>query len=65
MAKLEAYSDTAEAGIVVLQTPAAESKVAKGSEITLTVSLGRENAKTRVPNLLGRTEMDGIVIRKA
>ncbi len=62
VAKLEAYSDTAEAGIVVLQTPAAESKVAKGSEITLTVSLGRENAKTRVPNLLGRTEMDGIVV---
>lgn len=62
VAKLEAYSDTAEAGVVVLQTPAAESKVAKGSEITLTVSLGKENGKTRVPNLLGRTEMDGIVV---
>lgn len=62
VAKLEAYSETVEAGYVALQTPAENSNVAKGSEITLTVSLGREGAKTRVPNLLGRTEMDGIVI---
>ena len=62
IAKLEAYSDTVEAGIVALQSPAAESKAAKGSEITLTVSLGKENKKVKVPKLLGLTEMDGTVV---
>ncbi|MCM1056802.1 MAG: Stk1 family PASTA domain-containing Ser/Thr kinase [Firmicutes bacterium] len=60
--KLEAYSDTVEAGIVAMQSPAADSKVAKGSEIVLTVSLGKESIKTKVPKLLGLTEMDGIVV---
>ena len=60
--KLEAYSDTVEAGIVAIQSPAAESKVPKGSEIALTVSLGEESTKAKVPKLLGLTEMDGIVV---
>ena len=60
--RLEVYSDTVEAGIVIRQSPRADSKVPKGSEIALTVSLGKENVKTRVPKLLGLTEMDGIVV---
>ncbi|MDE5588469.1 MAG: PASTA domain-containing protein, partial [Acetatifactor sp.] len=60
--KLEAYSDTVEAGIVAIQSPVADSTVPKGSEIALTVSLGQENVKAKVPKLLGLTEMDGIVV---
>ncbi len=57
--RMEGYSDTVEAGLVVSQTPSALSKVPAGTGITLTVSLGKENAKVAVPNLMGRTEMDG------
>ena len=59
--KMEAYSDTVAAGIVAAQTPVAGGKVAKGTNVTLTVSLGVEEEKTRVPNLMGLTEMDGTV----
>ncbi|MGN0168301.1 MAG: Stk1 family PASTA domain-containing Ser/Thr kinase [Acetatifactor sp.] len=57
--KMEAYSETVEAGIVAAQTPFAGSKVPKGTNITVTVSLGKEESKVLVPNLMGLTEMDG------
>ena len=60
--KLESYSDAVEAGIVAAQTPPAESRVAEGTNVTLTVSLGREEPTVRVPDLMGESEMDGIVI---
>ncbi len=59
--KMEAYSDTVAAGIVAAQTPVAGGKVAKGTNVTLTVSLGVEEEKVRVPNLMGLSEMDGTV----
>lgn len=59
--KMEAYSDTLEAGIVAAQTPADGNKVPKGTNITVTVSLGKEEAKVHVPNLLGMTEEDGTI----
>ena len=59
--RMEAYSDTVAAGIVAAQTPVPGGKVAKGTNVTLTVSLGVEEAKTWVPNLMGLTEMDGTV----
>lgn len=62
--KLEAYSNTVEAGIVAMQSPVADSTVPKGSEVALTVSLGQENVKAKVPKLLGLTEMDGMVVIK-
>lgn len=57
--RVEAYSDTVAAGFVVSQTPDAGNKVAKGTNVTLTVSLGKEENKKRVPNLMGLSEMDG------
>lgn len=59
--KMEAYSDTVAAGLVAAQTPVSGSKVAKGTNVTLTVSLGVEEEKARVPNLMGLSEMDGTV----
>jgi len=60
--KLEAYSDTVAAGVVAMQSPIADSKAPKGSEITLTVSLGKEEVKVVVPDLRGQSEMDGTIM---
>ena len=59
--KMEAYSDTIEAGIVVSQMPLAESKAPAGSVITITVSLGKEETKLRVPKLIGLSEEEGTI----
>ncbi len=57
--KEEAYSDTVAEGLVVSQMPVAGNQAPKGSMITVTVSLGKEQAKIRVPNLIGLSEEDG------
>ena len=59
--KAEAYSDTVEAGIVVSQTPTSDTKAPKGSVITVTVSLGKQETKIRVPNLIGMSEEEGTI----
>ncbi len=59
--KTEGYSDTIETGRVISQTPAEGNKAPKGSVITVTVSLGKEDTKIRVPNLIGLSEQDGTV----
>lgn len=59
--KMEAYSDTIGAGTVVSQMPLAESKAPKGSVITITVSLGKEEIKLRVPKLIGLSEEEGTI----
>ena len=59
--RTEAYSDSVEAGLVAIQTPGANNKLVRGSNITLTVSLGVESSQVRVPNLMGLSEMDGTV----
>ena len=57
--KAEAYSDTIEAGLIISQSPVGGTKAPKGSVITVTVSLGKEEKKVRVPNLVGKSEEDG------
>ena len=57
--KVEAYSDTIAEGVVVSQMPLSGEKAPKGSVITITVSLGKEETKIRVPNLIGLSEEDG------
>ena len=59
--RIDGYSETVEAGIVVSQMPVAMSKAPSGASITITVSLGKANTKVPVPNLIGKTEMDGTV----
>ena len=59
--KTESYSDTVEAGRIISQTPAGGNKAPRGSVITVTVSLGKEDTKIRVPNLIGLSEQDGTV----
>lgn len=57
--KIEAYSDSIDAGLVVSQSPVGGTKAPKGSVVTVTLSLGKEQQKIRVPNLVGLTEEDG------
>lgn len=53
---VEEWSDQVPAGVVMGQDPAGESRAARESEVTLTVSKGRE--KVKVPNLIGRPEAE-------
>ncbi len=48
---LEENSDTVPAGLITAQSPAASEEIAKGSEVTVTVSLGP--ALVTVPSLTG------------
>ena len=56
--KATSYSEDMAEGYVLSQSPAAETKAPIGSTITLTISLGKEETKVRVPNLLGLTELE-------
>jgi len=51
-----AYSDEYETGKVIETKPKAESAVAKGSTVTLVVSLGPETTMVAVPQLIGSEE---------
>ena len=59
--KVESYSDTVAEGTVISQMPLSDNKAPKGSVITITVSLGKEDKKIRVPNLIGKTEEEGTI----
>lgn len=54
-ATLKQYSDTVPAGIVIDQSPAAGAKVAVGTPVTLTVSLGPAGV-VKVPDVRGMPE---------
>lgn len=58
--KEEEYSGDVEENRVISQVPSAETKAAKGSNITITVSKGRE--PVRVPDVRGFSEQDGIAL---
>jgi len=52
--KAEGYSNDVAVGYVISQSPDAGTSVPKGTNITVTVSVGKD--KIWVPNLLGKTE---------
>lgn len=56
--KAESYSEIAK-GLVITQNPTGDTKAPKGSVVTVTVSLGGEENKIRVPNVIGLSEEDG------
>ncbi len=51
----EAYDDEVEVGDVISQTPKAGSEVTNNTEISIRISLGEEESKVRVPNVIGLT----------
>lgn len=58
--KTESYSADVERGNVISQSPEAETKAPAGSAVTVNVSLGQEDNKVRVPNLIGLEEDEAI-----
>lgn len=59
---VEDYSDTVETGRVVSQNPNGGVKVPKGNVITICISKGKEELKTRVPSLLGLSEEEATMV---
>ncbi|MCM1262766.1 MAG: Stk1 family PASTA domain-containing Ser/Thr kinase [Butyrivibrio sp.] len=57
----ENYSTEVEKGYIISQSPEADTTAPAGAAITIWVSLGEEDAKVKVPNLIGYTEMDAMV----
>ncbi len=55
---VESHDATVEKGIVISQSPEAGTTAPNGSSITIRVSLGAEDNKVRVPDVVGMTEMD-------
>ncbi len=52
---VEAYSTEVSKNNIISQSPEADTKVARGTEITLTVSLGEEEVFDKMPNVVGMT----------
>lgn len=59
--KQEGHSTTVEKGNVINQTPAGNSKAPRGSVVSITVSLGADGSKIKMPDVVGMTEMDATV----
>ncbi|MCH5250281.1 MAG: Stk1 family PASTA domain-containing Ser/Thr kinase [Lachnospiraceae bacterium] len=59
---IESYDSTVQSGYVISQSPDGETTAPEGSTITIRVSQGEENTKVRVPNVIGETEENAIVI---
>lgn len=57
---VESHDAAVEKGIVISQSPEAGTTASEGSSITIRVSLGAEDNKVRVPDVVGMTEMDAI-----
>lgn len=60
--KTEAHSETVEKDNVISMSPEADSKAARGSAVSITLSLGSDNSKIAMPDLLGKNEMDATML---
>ncbi len=58
--KTEAYDQFIKEGSIVTQMPEAEAKVPAGTTVTICISKGPENTKVRVPELIGKDEMEAM-----
>ncbi len=56
----ESHDQTVEKGSVISQSPEADTTASAGSSITIRVSLGAEEDKVRVPEVIGMSEMDAM-----
>lgn len=57
--RAENYSDTIEKDRIITQNPTGGNKAPRGSVVTVTVSLGAQENKIKVPNVMGLSEEDG------
>ena len=59
---MESYDSAVESGYVISQSPEADTTAPAGSSIMIRVSQGAENNKVRVPDVIGQSEEDAVVI---
>lgn len=60
--KTEGYDEYIKAGDIITQSPKAGEKIAPGGTVTITISLGKDTEKVRVPDLMGRDEEEAMAI---
>ncbi len=58
--RTESHDAEVPAGNVISQSPEQGTSAPSGSAVTIRISLGAEDVKIRVPNLIGSPEMDAI-----
>ncbi len=60
--RTEGHDAYIKAGSIITQSPEAGSKVPEGTSVTVRVSLGPEETKVKVPELIGRDEEEAMAI---
>ena len=60
--KTSGYDAYIKEGNVITQSPSSGSKAPGGTAVTIRISLGEENAKVRVPDLMGKSEEEAMVM---
>lgn len=60
--KTEDHDPYIKAGNIVTQTPQAGSKAPAGTAVTIRISLGPEESKVRVPDIMGKDEQEAMAI---
>ncbi len=58
--RTEAFDQYIKEGSIVTQMPEAQEKVPAGTAVTICISKGPENSKVRVPELIGKDEMEAM-----
>ncbi|MDE7249115.1 MAG: Stk1 family PASTA domain-containing Ser/Thr kinase [Lachnospiraceae bacterium] len=60
--KTENYDEYIAAGNIISQSPKAGEKAPSGASVTITISLGKDTEKVRVPDLMGRSEEEAMAV---
>ncbi len=60
--KTEGYDEYIKEGNIITQSPSAGSKAPSETTVTIRISQGPENAKVRVPDLIGKGEEEAMAI---
>lgn len=60
--KTEDYDEYIAAGNIISQSPKAGEKAPSGASVTITISLGKDTEKVRVPDLMGRSEEEAMAV---
>ncbi len=60
--KTSGYDAYIKEGNIITQSPSAGSKAPSGTAITIRISMGEENAKVAVPDLMGKSEEEATIM---
>lgn len=62
VSKTEGHDEYIKAGDIITQSPKAGEKAPSGASVTITISLGPDKEKVRVPDLMGRAEEEAMAM---